>query len=192
MAGFKRIAGNRSAIACLACTLLSETTWSITVTYGISYIRQRFTMSAGDASYFLIGTSLCFMAGSLSGGRLVNRLGRKMLAILSTLALGILTLLYLNLGLFWASAAAMLFACVFSAMRYTVAESLILEQIPDMRGTVMSLNSIAMGLGGSVGSAVGGFTQLSFGYGGMGVFGLLALVASLIYRFYAVDPATES
>jgi predicted MFS family arabinose efflux permease len=190
--GFWRITTNRSAVACIACSFLSEATWNITCVYGISFIRQSFAISVGDASYLLIGTSLCFMAGSLSGGRLVSRLGRKRLAILSTLAMSILTLIYLNMGVFFASAGAMLLACVASAMRYTVSESLILEQVPDMRGTVMSLNSIALGLGSATGAALGGYILLSLGYSSLGAFGLLGFAASLLYSSYAVDPTASS
>jgi predicted MFS family arabinose efflux permease len=95
-----------------------------------------------------------------------------------------------NLGVFWASAAALPLACGTSAMRYTVSESLVLEQVPDLRGTVMPLNPIALGLGATAGSSLGGLTLISLGFGGLGAFGLLSLTASLLYSVFAVDPVT--
>jgi predicted MFS family arabinose efflux permease len=131
------------------------------------------------------------MIGSLSGGRLVIRFGRKSIAVFSTFVLGLLALLYFNIGLFWFAVPAMLLSCGISSMRYTVSESLVLEQVPDLRGTVMSFNSIALGLGSAIGASLGGYILLVSGYSGLSMLGILGFLASVIYRFYAVDPTIQ-
>jgi predicted MFS family arabinose efflux permease len=54
----------------------------------------------------------------------------------------------------------------------------------------MPLNPIALGLGATAGSSLGGLTLISLGFGGLGAFGLLSLTASLLYSVFAVDPVT--
>jgi predicted MFS family arabinose efflux permease len=73
-------------------------------------------------------------------------------------------------------------------MRYTVSESLTLEQVPALRGTVMSLNGIALSIGVTVASGLGGLLLLSFGYGGLGFLGLFSVAAAALYWFTVKDP----
>jgi len=173
----------------MICGMLSETTWGVTVVYGISFLRERFSLTPGEASFLLIGTSLFYLMGSLLGGRLVGRVGRKRLAVLSNVLVGAFTLLYTNLGLLWASVATLLLACTSSSIRFTSSDSLVLEQIPELQGSVMSLYTVALDRGTVVGSAVGGCTLVYMGYSGLGYFGLLSLAAATLYHIYAVDPA---
>ena len=41
----------------------------------------------------------------------------------------------------------------------------------------------------AVGAGFGGLILLSFGYGGLGTLGMLSIIASILFKFYAVDPA---
>ena len=116
-------------------------------------------------------------------------MGRKRLAILSNVLVGAFTLLYLNLGLLWASVATLLLACTSSSVRFTSSESLVLEQVPELQGSVMSLYTVALGMGTVLGSAFGGYTLLYMGYSGLGYFGLLSLADATLYHIYAVNPA---
>jgi predicted MFS family arabinose efflux permease len=144
-------------------------------------------MTPQVASFLFIGTSLFFLMGSLIGGRLVNRVGRKQLAVLSNVLLGVFTLIYFNLGLLWFTIVTLLFACVGSSIRFTSSESLVLEQIPELQGSVMSLYTVSLGLGDVIGAALGGYALLSIGYSGLGLFGLLSLAAATLYRLFVID-----
>jgi predicted MFS family arabinose efflux permease len=187
---FHRILGNRSTMMCLICVMLSETTWGVSVVYSLSFIRELFTMPPSTASYLIIGTSLFSLIGSLIGGRLVNRVGRKKLAILSNILLGTTTLLYYNLGVLWTTLAAMFLLAMSSTIRFTSSENLVLEQIPELQGSVMSLYTVSLGLGAVVGSALGGYTLLSMGYAGLGLFGLLSIASAILYHLFTIDPIT--
>jgi MFS family permease len=170
--------------------MLSETTWGVSVVYSLSFIRELFTMTPSTASYLIIGTSLFSLIGSLIGGRLVNRVGRKKLAILSNILLGTTTLLYYNLGVLWTTLAAMFLLAMSSTIRFTSSENLVLEQIPELQGSVMSLYTVSLGLGAVVGSALGGYTLLSTGYAGLGLFGLLSITSAILYHLFTIDPIT--
>lgn len=186
--GFRVIFSNRSAVSCLLCTILTEATWTVTPVYGITYMRQITQLPLSLSWLILVGTSTSFMVGSLTGGRLVGRLSRRWLAVISSFGLGVLIATYLNIGTPAISVTLLFAGCVVSSMRYTASESLTLEQIPELSGTVMSLNSIALNIGVAIGTGLGGLLLLSYGYRGLGFMGLFSVAASALYRFSVVDP----
>ncbi len=72
---------------------------------------------------------------------------------------------------------------------YTVAISLVLEQLPGFQGTMMSLNSAAGNLGMALGSGVGGLILLFYDYGLVGLsLGSLGVIATIIYKTQVKDP----
>jgi len=190
--GFREILSNRSAVSCILCAVLTEAAWTVTPVFGVTYMRQITQLPLSLSWLILVGTSTSFMTGSLMGGRLVGRVGRKRLAVYSSFTLGLLMLAYLNVSAPLVSAALLFLGCVVSSMRYTASESLTLEQVPSLRGSVMSLNSIALSAGATVGTLLGGFLLLSYGYGGLGALGLLSVAASMLYKFFAVDPLDQT
>ena len=92
----------------------------------------------------------------------------------------------------WMALFFILSTSVFSAMRFTSSISLTLEQVPSLRGTMMSLNTAALGLGRVIGVAVSGFSLVYYGWGSVGIsMGVLGLIAAIFYVFFAVDPIRE-
>jgi len=65
---------------------------------------------------------------------------------------------------------------------------LVLEQVPELRGTMMSMNSTATNIGSAIGAGFGGFLLLSFDYGVLGILGLFSIISAIVYYFFAVDP----
>jgi DHA1 family putative efflux transporter-like MFS transporter len=186
---FGRILGNRSAFACILGSFLSAGTWGSMNLFSFAFLRQQYTLSSADVSPLLIGTSIFIIFGSLSGGRLVGIFGRKLLSVASNLVLGILVFTFMNSGVYILSVIIMFFACFFSSMRFTVVESLTLEQVPELRGSVMSMNSVANGLGLAVGAGLGGYLLSNLSYSGLGFTGLLALSAGILYFAFARESA---
>jgi MFS family permease len=109
-------------------------------------------------------------------------LGPAALAALSIFA-------YLNIPNIWLSLAARLLGSTFSAIVFTAANSLTLEQVPRFRGTVMSLSQASFSLGGVLGSGLGGLMVLLSGYPAMGFsHGAMMLAAMLILYYLAKEP----
>jgi len=185
---FREIITNRSAVSCILCTILTEAAWMVTPVFGVTYMRQVTQLPLSLSWLILVGTSTSFMVGSLTGGRLVDRLGRQRLAVFSSFMLGVLMFAYLNVSTPLVSAALLFVGCLVSSMRYTVSESLTLEQVPALRGTVMSLNAIALSIGVTVASGLGGLLLLTYGYGGLGFLGLFSVAAAAFYWFTVKDP----
>ena len=122
-------------------------------------------------------------------GYLVNRLGRKTIATLSAMLLGVCSIMYVNIPILWLSVVVMFVNCVISAIRYAALESLSLEMVPEYRGTMMSTKVFADGIGAALGTGLGGLMLLSYGYGGQGVFtGTMAIIATIIIYLLVIDP----
>jgi predicted MFS family arabinose efflux permease len=187
--GFQRVFSNRSATACLIGETLTMTTWMANNVFISSFFRQQFGLETGTVAMLIMVISPCFIGGSLLAGRIVNSFGRKKLTVLSVTLVGVLTVLYLNVSTLSIS---LIFACVtavFGGMRATTTNSLTLEQIPEARGTLMSLSSAATSLGSTFGAAIGGYLLLRYGYAGLGVgMGAVGILGALVFAFLTIDP----
>lgn len=190
--GFKRIIRHRSALSCLVGNSLAMAAWTSVISYGISFYRQQFQMPTEWAGMIWSGMALCYTIGSLVTGRLVDLYGRKPLTYISALLIGILTISFTNIPSFQASIIFALLTSVFAGLRHSVSTSLSLEQVPDFRGAMMSLNSGSIRLGVALGSAIGGLALTLGDYNLVGIsLGLLGIVAGLVYRLFTVDPTID-
>jgi predicted MFS family arabinose efflux permease len=78
---------------------------------------------------------------------------------------------------------------LFIAFAMSVLVSLTLEQEPEHRGTLMSINSAMFGIGAALGSFVGGLALLWYGYPFVAIsLGAMAVISAIITHFLAVDP----
>jgi len=162
--GFKRIVRHRSALSCLVGTSLAMAAWTSVVSYGISFFRQQFQTPTEWAGMIWSGMALCFTIGSLVTGRLVDSYGRRPLTYISALLIGILTISFTNVPSLQVSIFFALLTSVLAGLRHSVSNSLSLEQVPEFRGAMMSLNSGSLRLGVALGSAIGGLALTLGGY----------------------------
>ena len=94
----------------------------------------------------MIGSILSAVGGGVSG-LLVNRLGRKPLGTVTFLAAAFFTLLFTFMPNFTVSWGLSTIRFFFSGMAFTAGGSLVMEQLPKFRSTMMSLNTVAMNVG---------------------------------------------
>lgn len=187
--GFKSVLSNKSAVACLLGAALSEATWGSALSFSASFFRQRFLIPLNWASLLVSGIAISCAIGSLSSGYLVNRFGRKTIAVVSALFLGVFSITYVNLHVFWVSIVLMYLNAIIAAIRYAASDSLTLEQVPKFRGTMMSANTAAYSLGSAFGTGLGGLAIIYYGYGGLGVtIGIMSIIAAAIFHVLTVDP----
>ena len=190
--GFKKILENRSAISCLIATSLSMAAWISVMTYGISFYREQYLVPTDWTGYIWSGLALSFTVGSLVTGRLVDRFGRKLLSLVSALLVGVSAILFTNLPSFSVSILFALLVSVFAGLRHSVSNSLSLEQVPDYRGSMMSLNAGSISMGAALGSGIGGLALTYGDYSVLGVcLGLLGIVSAIVYYFFTHDPTTH-
>ena len=187
--GFRTVLSNRSAVACLIGTILSWASYQLVLTYGVSFYRQRFLITTGQASILFSGLGLCYVIGNLSSGRYVDLFGRKAFTVIGYFILGSTIIFLTNIQYLWLSITLALISLVFVGLGDSASNSLILEQIPLYRGTMMSAWSAATSLGAALGAGLGGMLLLRYNYSVTGiVLGVLGLLSALVYRFFTVDP----
>jgi MFS family permease len=69
--------------------------------------------------------------------------------------------------------------------------SLMLEQIPELRGTVMAWGETSQFIAQALGSSIGAAILLTYGFGGLGWFSLTGVIAAFLLYFFATDPTQE-
>jgi len=189
LGGFKGVLSNRSAIACLVGSVLRSIAFMVVLVYGISFFRQRFLSSMGTASIVMLMAAFLYTLGSLVCGWFVNRFGRKPLTVLTVLLSAIFTIAFTSVPDLWLSLALNFLGAWFFGMGASAVNSLTLEQVPEFRGTMMSINSAAMNLGSAIGTALGGLTLVLFDYEVLGLaLGAMGVVAAIVFQTLAIDP----
>lgn len=156
LTGFSSILKNRSAVSCLLCFVLTMVGFQAVLLYMASFLRQTFKLTTGVTSLIILGTSMFYTLGSLASGRLVRRLGRKRTVVLVNLLSSVCLVAYMNLSSFLPVMLFFYVSALFSGAGFAAYQSLIVEQVPEYRGTVMSLTSAATSLGTALGAANGG------------------------------------
>ena len=188
-ASFKAVLTNRSALSCLVGSALMMASVQAILVYGASFYRQTFLVSRSTASLFVIGDAIFFTLGSVGSARLVNRYGGKPVIVSTSLIGGLCISAYTIFPALWISTAARFFCMLFIGFGLSALNSLILEQVSENRGTLMSINSAITSIGSSLGSFIGGIALLLYGYTLVGVsLGAMAVASAIIIHFLAVDP----
>ncbi len=97
------------------------------------------------------------------------------------------------MSIFWLAAVIRFIAGIFVGMLFTSTLSLTLEQVPSVRGSMMSLNTSASYFGAALGAGIGGFTLLILNYNWVGlILGALNFIAVIIYFFFVKDPTKST
>ena len=186
---FKEVLTNRSAASCLIGDVLRSASFIAILIYGASFFRQRFFVSVDFASIWILGAASCYTVGSLVSGPIVNRFGRKASTVLTTLLAGIFTISYAYMSNLWLSLELSFISSWFFGVVASAANSLVLEQVPEFRSTMMSIDSAVLNLGSALGTAFGGLALLSFGYEGLGiVLGVMGVASAFVFQFLTIDP----
>jgi predicted MFS family arabinose efflux permease len=189
VASFKAVFTNLSALSCLVGSALIGASYQAILVYSASFYRQQFSVSRSFASMFVIGGALFFIVGSIGCSRLVNRYGRKPVIVITGLLGGLLIAAYTNLPILWVSAVARFLGGLFMGFAFSALMSLTLEQVPEHRGTLMSIRSAIGGIGSALGAFIGGLALLWYGYALVGIsLGTLAIASAIVIHFLAVDP----
>ena len=189
---FKRILVNKSAVACVVSMALLTMMSSVPV-YAVSFYRINFLSSTTDAALYSSVAAAGGMIGGLIGGRLVNRFGRKPLTVSTAFVSSVFAILFTLLPNVMVSVAFWTI-CAFSlSMTLVGLQSLVLEQVPKHRGSMVSMNSVFRSIGLVLGVAVGGIILNLFSNNFqllMAIFGFSGIVSIPILLFIAKDPCS--
>ena len=187
--GYRALLRSKSAIGCILGTMLSLAMWSALLIYGASYWRQVFNVPTTTTATYMVFTSLSYVAGSLLVGRFTKRIGVRGLLLYTTGVLGVFTLFLFNVPSFLVAIILAAVASFFAGMLITLSSSFSLEQIPEYRGTMMSIHAAAASLGATLAAAIGGFLLVAYSYGLYSiVMGIIGIVGAFIYMFMTSEP----
>lgn len=186
---FKQIFLQKSAASCLVGIMFRQAAFAWGAVYYASFLRERFGLSLSSTALFsLIGAIVLAMA-FVVGGYFVNRIGRKrqLVSALVVASLLLIPVAFLN-DLFSILLLSWIGGFIFG-MSFPATTSLILEQVPDSRGTMMSMSTIFVTFGMGLGTALGGIVLILSGWTGLIlIFTALQLTAAAIYLFLTKDP----
>jgi MFS transporter, DHA1 family, inner membrane transport protein len=197
MNGFKEILGSISARACLANSLLGSI-WLASSVFGSAFYASVFSLSPASRGMINILGIGILVAGVLIGGFLVNSVGRKRLMVTSAFAAVLTGVLSYVLMVFvpnlWLGIGVRTIAAFFGGFVFAAGPNLLVEQVPNYRGTMMSLAQGLNGIGVAIGVFVGGAALTLLGTSAqgysiaIGLLGLLALTGTSTLVLFAKDP----
>ncbi len=189
LSSLKQVLINRSAAACLVSGALfwvSQTGWGL---FAITFYRTRFSVPLEYASLILLFMTLSMSLGAVVGGRLVNRFGRKRLTILSFGLASVLIVIFVYMPYLWIVLPLDLASTWLRGMGFAAASSLGLEQVPQSRGTMMSLSGMFGSLGSVIGVTVAGRVVDQYGFLVLTpVLGAFGVVSVFVNYFLVRDP----
>ena len=189
VSAFKSIIANRSALACLMTSLLNVVAWQIIGVLSISFLREHHSLSKGVTSLLYSGFAVAVFVGALMGGRVVKRFGRKPSSVYLTIARGLFAVLAVLAPDAYIAAALLTLSCFATGLGQPAMGSLTVEQIPEIRGAIMSLSSASGNLGATVGAALAGYLLLGYGWVPAGVvLGVAGILAGVVLQVFARDP----
>jgi len=175
--GCRQAATNRSAVAALFVTMFTMAEGSI-VFYAVSFFQSQFGISLTVGSLVLLVGNILSAAGGVVAGFFVNRIGRKNLGSVACLLAATLTLTFSFMPTFELSWVLNAVRFWFAGMSLAAGGSLVIEQLPKYRSTMMSLNTAFMNGGMLLASLAGGivldlynYQSLAIVLGGLGVLG---------------------
>ncbi|TRO53558.1 MFS transporter [Candidatus Bathyarchaeota archaeon] len=180
--GYRTVLGDRAALACLVATVFSSGIWGSHLTFSASYIREVFLLPKFITSLSTIIGAICYIVGSLTAGKLVARYSRRRVAAYFSIPSGLLILLYLNMSTLMSALLTGYLASFCNGVLLASSGALNLEQVPEYRGTMMSMGAAAGSLGSALAIGVVGWLIVWGSYGVSGFYMLSAgLVASVVY-----------
>jgi predicted MFS family arabinose efflux permease len=188
---YRSIVTNRSAIGAIGSSLLGSLYWFTWSTYIVVFFEQVFGLSQGVAATFALTQGLGVLVGSQAGGRLGARIGHKPVVAGAVLISG--ALLFAQTALTPPLVLTALLNLALSAVigaRFASNTTLLTEQVPEARGTLLALSASVTSASIVVGAAVGGILVDGAGFPALGAFcfGAAALAALVVVIFVREEP----
>jgi predicted MFS family arabinose efflux permease len=187
---FREILLNKSAVACLAGTTLIWIFTSIPF-YAVSFYRIHFSVAPSTGGIFSAIAATGGIFGSAIGGRFVNQCGRKTLTVIGALISGLFGVLFTFMPDMRVSVAFWAVSASFAALTMGSLTSLILEQVPRFRASMMSVNGTFQAFGSILGLVIGGLVLNLYSNNFqllMTIFGASNIALGSIIFLFAKDP----
>jgi DHA1 family putative efflux transporter-like MFS transporter/DHA1 family purine base/nucleoside efflux pump-like MFS transporter len=188
---YRSIVTNRSALGAIGSSFLGALYWFTWATYIVVFFQDAFGLSQGVASVLALTQGLGVMVGSQLGGRLGGRIGHKPIVAGSVLLSAALLLFQTNVTLPLAATAFLnlVLSAVIGA-RFASNTTLLTEQVPEARGTLLAVSASVTSASIVVGATIGGLLVDGPGFWALGAFCAAAgvLAALVVWVFVREEP----
>jgi predicted MFS family arabinose efflux permease len=178
---YRDIFRNPSAVAAVVSSFLGSLHWFAWSTYIVVFFESVYGLSRGAASAFALTLGLGVLIGSQVGGRLGDRVGHKPVVAGAIVMSALLLLVLTNTTLpVIAGAALNLVLSAVVGARFATNQTLMTEQMPAARGTLLALSASTVGVAIVLAASLGGALIDSWGFPAIGIFCFLAAISSAI------------
>lgn len=186
----KQVFLKKSAVACLIGVMFRHTSLGWDFVYAATFFREEFGLPTERVALVVFASLVTMAFASVVGGFLVNKVGRK-LQVVATLVISTpLVALTAFVPSLWIVVLLSLIRVFIFYVGFPAGTSLVLEQAPESRGTMMSINGIFVTVGGGLGAALGGAALVLSGWiGAILIFAALHLITAAIFLL-PKDPCT--
>lgn len=185
--GVRRIFSSRSAVFRLISTAISGV-WTVVLTLAASFYRDVHGMPLLSVTLLAAGMGTVFAIGALIAGKYVYRFGIKRSNVVFRVLMGVLLIILMNVGNTLLSVSLALVLAFITGANMPAGTELTLRQVPEYKGSMMSLSSATASLGSSINLAVMSYFLPKGGWGsGSIVVGGLGLIASVLIHLFVTE-----
>lgn len=188
ISSFKQIFLKKSAIGCLIGAMFRQAGLVWTTVYSATFFRTQFGISLAFAAVLGLIGGVIFVLAEIVGGYLVHRIGRKRQLVATLVISSPLLMIIAFVSNLWVVLVLSWVGCFIYGMSFPANTSLILEQAPESRGTMMSMSTIFVTFGMAIGTTIGGAALITHGWAGLILtFATLQLIAAAVFFFLSKD-----
>ncbi len=172
---FRRILKNKSAILYLIGYTISATV--VTGSFAMSFYMQEYGLSINSVTAISMIALATTVIASLVTGRIISKRGAKILIIASAIVDGIFTMIFVFMPSYSLAIPFDMVHVWMSATIFVGFTALALDQVPESRGTFISIRSMFRYIGIAIGAAIGATLLSNFAsYQAVGiVFGAISI-----------------
>ncbi len=192
LTAFREVFRNRSAtMELLSHALAVVSTNHCYLTFFMPLYLLRFQADRAFITMVFSIACVILVGMGMIGGRVINKVGRKPVVVVSSILISLMCAVMMLAPIFEVSLMGWIIAGVGVGLYLASSNSYALEQLPEYRGTMMSLHLTAQFIAQAIGSTVGGLLLIGYGFDGLGLFSLLGLIAGLLFQFFTIDPTRK-
>lgn len=189
--GFHAFLKNRSALACIIGNICAVVGAIIFATFLAPFLRAQFQIESGVLTIVVMANAVIYIGSTLLAGRIVHRIGRKPMNTLFAVGTGLTVVAFTLAPSFPIAVLALFSGAVTMGMRMTAVNSLVLEQLPSYRGSMMSLYQASQNTAQLIGTTLTGVILVTFDYTYLFILGVITLIGAVIFHFFTIDPTNS-
>lgn len=184
--------GTQERVAAIGAAFFSSAGFMGFILYIGSWLTSSFGLKTSQVGFFFIVVGIASLVGGLAAGPIADRVGKRMLSILSTFALAaaLATIPRLDWGI--ALFAGFLIASLAFASRQGPLQALATELVPrEARGALVALRNTASQVGIAFAAVVAGSLYDRIGFGAVGLFSGITTLGAAFCIFFIPEPRAD-